>query len=69
VASLLTSCIKAVPTTCQEDINGNGFVASLLTSCDNAVLNRLVASLLTSFGNAVPRRPTTFQQDVSAIGL
>jgi hypothetical protein len=37
VASVLTSCDNAVPTTFQQDFFRNGFVASLLTSCDNAV--------------------------------
>ena len=122
VASLLTSCDNAVPTTCQQDFSQhvcsklvnklwqccsinlstrcllNSLVASLLTSCENAVrttcqqdfpqhvcsklvnnlwqccslfaanlstrclLNSLVASLLTSCDNAVP---TIRQQDFS----
>jgi hypothetical protein len=38
VASLLTSCENAVPTTCQQDVFAIGFLASLLTICGNAVL-------------------------------
>ena len=37
VASLLISCDKAVPTTCQQDVFAIGFLTSLLTICDNAV--------------------------------
>ena len=66
VASLLTSCDNAVPTTCQQ-----GVFNKLWQSCANnlstrCVCNRFVASLLTSCDNAVP---TTCQQGVFAIGL
>jgi hypothetical protein len=37
VASLLTSCENAVPTTCQQAVFVKGFLASLLTIFDNAV--------------------------------
>jgi hypothetical protein len=77
VASLLTSCDNAVPTTFQQDVLlCNRFAASLLTNCDNTLPTTCrqdlfgtglhVASLLTSCDIVVPK---TCQQDVFAICL
>jgi hypothetical protein len=62
VASLLTSCYNAVPTTFQQDFSQrvcSKLVNKLWQCCSNnlstrCLLNRLLASLLTSCDNAVP---------------